>query len=618
MDFHILGRLEVLDEGRETVAVAGSKQRALLALLLLHGNETLSTARLIDELWGEAPPATAAKTVQVHVSRLRKALAAGGDGNGSAGLVLTREHGYELRLDPERLDAARFERLLAEGRSELAAGRPERAASTLERGLALWRGPPLADLAYERFAQPEIARLDELKGVALELLIEAKLALGRHAEVIAELETLTREHPYRERLRGLLMLALYRSDRQAEALQAYQDARRQLVAELGIEPGEQLRELERAILAQDPALSLPAAAPVELPAELATGTPIVGRDGDLEWLRAQWRAAREAPGRLAAIVGARGMGKTRLVAELAAEVRRERRLGALSRRRRATARRTGGARRGAAGGAGRARRRGPRGRGRARGGRGDRRGRDRTAAAAAGDGRGRGACRPPRRRRDAQSDAARRRGRARRGAALRRASCGRGCARRAPARGERRSPRCAPTALLRSGRAPRRKGGSMRRPAARPAGAPACARQRMSWPATSWSCRRSAAAPRAMPSREWSRARSRASPRSTSRTRACFFGREQLVAEMVARLAGAPLMGIVGPSGSGKSSALRAGLLAALAAGVLPGSERWPLALLRPGEHPLAALDRATADAPPRRPHDRGGRSVRGDVHGLP
>ena len=209
--------------------------------------------------------------------------------------------------------------------------------------------------------------------VALELLIEAKLALGRHAEVIAELETLTREHPYRERLRGLLMLALYRSDRQAEALQAYQDARRQLVAELGIEPGEQLRDLERAILAQDPALSLPAAAPVELPAELATGTPIVGREGDLEWLRAQWRAAREAPGRLAAVVGARGMGKTRLVAELAAEVRRE---GASvlyldgAGQPLAVA---GGARRGAAGGAGRARRRGPRGRGRARGGRGDRR-----------------------------------------------------------------------------------------------------------------------------------------------------------------------------------------------------------------------------------------------------
>ena len=241
---------------------------------------------------------------------------------------------------------------------------PPRPSSTPWRSGAGHRWPTSPTSA---FAQPEIARLDELKGVALELLIEAKLALGRHGEVIAELETLTREHPYRERLRGLLMLALYRSDRQAEALQAYQDARRQLVAELGIEPGEQLRELERAILAQDPALSLPAAAPVELPAELATDTPIVGRDADLEWLHAQWRAAREAPGRLAAVVGARGMGKTRLAAELAAEVRRE---GASvlyldgAGQSLAIPALLDAARRG---GAGRARRHRPRGRGRARG-----------------------------------------------------------------------------------------------------------------------------------------------------------------------------------------------------------------------------------------------------------
>ena len=477
MDFHILGRLEVLDEGRETVAVAGSKQRALLALLLLHGNETLSTTRLIDELWGEEPPATAAKTVQVHVSRLRKALAAGENGNGSAGLVLTREHGYELRLDPERLDAARFERLLAEGRSELAAGRPERAASALEHGLALWRGPPLADLAYERFAQPEIARLDELKGVALELLIEAKLALGRHAEVIAELETLTREHPYRERLRGLLMLALYRSDRQAEALQAYQDARRQLVAELGIEPGEQLRDMERAILAQDPALSLPAAEPVELPAELATGTPIVGRDGDLEWLRAQWRAAGEGPGRLAVVVGARGMGKTRLAAELAAEVRRER----------ASVLYLDGAGQPLAV---------PAVLDQVRAAREavlvvlddvDRAGEDVRAAVeeivASATG-GRCCCwrRPRTEALAARLGAAATRSltplgaaeRARRGAALRRATCGRGRAGRAPARGERRSPpsrspRCRGVGARRGGRAAGRGGRSRGERAHRPA-----------------------------------------------------------------------------------------------------------------------------------------------------
>src|SRR5919109_186175 len=235
MDFRILGPLTALDDGRE-VALGGSKQRALLGVLLVHRGETLSTDRLIEELWGERPPATAGKALQVHISRLRKALP-GGAGGESADLVVTREHGYELQLDPERLDSHRFERLLADGRSELAAGRPERAAAALEDGLSLWRGPALADLAYEPFAQPEIARLDDLRMAALEQLMEAKLALGRHAEVIGELETLIGEHPYRERLRGQLMLALYRCDRQADALQAYQDTRRTLVEQLGIEPG---------------------------------------------------------------------------------------------------------------------------------------------------------------------------------------------------------------------------------------------------------------------------------------------------------------------------------------------------------------------------------------------
>ncbi|HEX2415483.1 MAG TPA: BTAD domain-containing putative transcriptional regulator [Thermoleophilaceae bacterium] len=255
IDFLILGPLEAFNEGR-AVRLGGAKQRALLAVFLLHRGEALSTERLIDELWGDRPPATAAKTVQVHVSRLRKALA-GGDGNGSTSMIVTREHGYELKLDPERLDAHRFERLVAEGRRELAAGRPERATAALERALSLWRGPPLADLAYEPFAQREIARLDDLRVGALEQLIEARLALGAHAELVERLETLIAEHPYRERLRAQLMLALYRSDRQAEALQAYQDARRTLVEELGIEPGVRLRGLERAILAQDPALAAP-------------------------------------------------------------------------------------------------------------------------------------------------------------------------------------------------------------------------------------------------------------------------------------------------------------------------------------------------------------------------
>lgn len=271
MDFRILGPLEVLDEGRE-VALGGAKQRALLAVLVLHANETLSTDRLIEELWEERPPATAAKTVQVHVSRLRKALAAGGD------LIETRERGYRLALEPERLDAHRFERLVGEARDELAAERPERAIAVLEDGLLLWRGEPLADLAYEAFARQEIARLEELRVAALELLIEGKLALGGHTEVIGQLEALIGEYPFRERLRAQLMLALYRSDRQADALQAYQNARRKLVGELGIEPGERLRELERAVLAQDPALALPVrkAAPVAEappPVEVAAEEP---------------------------------------------------------------------------------------------------------------------------------------------------------------------------------------------------------------------------------------------------------------------------------------------------------------------------------------------------------
>jgi DNA-binding SARP family transcriptional activator len=270
MDFRILGSLQVLDEGR-VVALGGSKQRALLGLLLLHANETLSADRLIDELWGEDPPATAAKTVQVHVSRLRKAL-------GAEDVVVTREHGYELVLDPERLDATRFERLVAAGRDDLALGDAAGAASGLEDALSMWRGRPIDDLAYEPFAQREIARLEDLHQGALEELIDAKLVLGRHVEVVNQLEGLIEDHPYRERLRGQLMLALYRCDRQADALQAYQEARRSLVEQLGIEPGERLRELERAVLAQDPALAMPAPKPVERPAEPPGQTPSERRE----------------------------------------------------------------------------------------------------------------------------------------------------------------------------------------------------------------------------------------------------------------------------------------------------------------------------------------------------
>ncbi len=252
MEFRILGPLDVVADGR-SVDLGGPKQRALLAALLVRANEVVSQDELIDDLWGEAPPATAAKTLQAYVSRLRKALARDSEEAPTARLE-TQAHGYVLRIPPESLDAVVFQRGLEEGRQALANDEARRAAMRLREALALWRGAALADLAYESFAQPEIARLEELRLSALEERIEADLALGRAGELIGELEPLVERYPLRERLRGELMLALYRTGRHAEALQVYQDGRQQLAAELGLEPGEALRRLERQILEQDPAL----------------------------------------------------------------------------------------------------------------------------------------------------------------------------------------------------------------------------------------------------------------------------------------------------------------------------------------------------------------------------
>jgi DNA-binding SARP family transcriptional activator len=315
MDFCILGRLEVLANGRP-VALGGARQRALLALLVIHANETLSTERLIDELWGERPLATATKTVQVNISRLRKALKEEGDPE----KIVTRGSGYELRLDPERVDARRFESQIGEGRRALAAQRPERAVVLLEAALSLWRGSPLVEFAYEPFAQDEIARLEELRVGAREELIEAKLALGRHVEVVGAVERLIREHPYRERLRAQLMLALYRCDRQAEALQAYQDARRSLVEELGIEPSQRLRELERAILAQDLELAITDQGSAQHPIDSVTEAPaavFAGRRLELAELVGGLDEASVGYGRLFLLIGEPGIGKSRLAQELA-------------------------------------------------------------------------------------------------------------------------------------------------------------------------------------------------------------------------------------------------------------------------------------------------------------
>jgi DNA-binding SARP family transcriptional activator len=290
MDFRILGPLEVLSDGL-ALDLGGQKQRALLALLLLEANRVVSSDRLIEALWEEKPPETASKALQVYVSQLRKLL--------GKERVQTKAPGYLLRLQPEEFDLARFQHLLEQGR--------------LQEALALWRGPALAEFGYQRFAQAEIGRLEELRLACLESRIERDLEQGRHAELVGELEALVRKHPLRERLRTQLILALYRSGRQAEALEVYQDARRALTEELGIEPGRSLRELHQAVLNQDAALEI--AAPVE-PARESAGSAFVGREAELSELFAGLEDAFAGRGRLLLLAGEPGIGKSRLADEL--------------------------------------------------------------------------------------------------------------------------------------------------------------------------------------------------------------------------------------------------------------------------------------------------------------
>ena len=311
MEFRILGPLEVRGESG-AVALEGAKPRAVLALLLMHPNEPVSADRLAVALWGEQAPAAAVKTVQVHVSRLRKAL-------GDPDAVVTTPAGYRLRVRAGELDAERFARRVEQARRALEEGRPAQAAGMLREALGLWRGPPLAELAFEPFAQAEIARLEEQRLTALETRIEADLAVGGQADLVSELQQLVAEHPSRERLAGQLMLALWRSGRQTEALAVYRTTRDALVDAAGVEPGPELARLHEAILQHDPALEM---APAGLPPELdaAAEPALAGRGAELAWLREQWRAVQGGAGRLVAICGVAGIGKRRLVAELAAEV----------------------------------------------------------------------------------------------------------------------------------------------------------------------------------------------------------------------------------------------------------------------------------------------------------
>ena len=255
MQLRILGPFEVCDDTGTEVKIPAGRERALLAVLALRRGEVVSIDALVDALWGERPPSTAAKAVQGYVSHLRRLFEA--DGGATDDVIVTQHPGYALRIDAVQVDAARFERLAHEGRRALEDDDPSAALELLDGALALWRGSVLAEFAFEEFAQREIQRLDELRLSAIEDRNESLLALGRHAELVSALGTLVETNPLRERLRGQLMLALYRTGRQADALDVYRKGRRLLAQDLGLDPGAELQRLEKAILAHDPALAPP-------------------------------------------------------------------------------------------------------------------------------------------------------------------------------------------------------------------------------------------------------------------------------------------------------------------------------------------------------------------------
>jgi WD40 repeat protein/DNA-binding SARP family transcriptional activator len=603
MEIRLLGPIEASLDGRP-VALGPPQQRGVLAMLALEVGRTVSTDRLIEGLWGERAPPSAHKLVQLYVSHLRKLL------DGAEAEIVTRGRGYELRLDADRVDAARFERLVA------AAMRAGSSNGEARDALALWRGTPLADVADEPFAAAEIRRLEQLRLQAAELAIDADLAAGRHNEVIGELEGLVAEEPLREQLHAQRMLALYRSGRQAEALNAYRDLRGMLVEQIGVEPGPELRRLHQAILRQNAELAPQAAVSVGLPPELDRRTPLAGRRDDLEWLHEQWRYAHGGAGRVVLLTGARGIGKTRLVAELAGELNEQGveivyvhgaesdgAAAALGRPRpeprptlvvvddldRAPAEIVSAAARLVVGA----------------------RGRSLLVVLAYRD-------HPPslavsRLEHELEPLSGER-------LALRPLTAD-GVREIAELyAGQRAASAPLGQILVSSGGVPSRIHELVAEWATRDVGERVGARAGRT--GTRRGELRLLESELASDVVEIQAVREKAELYSATPRRqepgggdeadiavcpfkglACFevsdadyfFGRERLVAEMVARLVGANLLGVVGPSGSGKSSAVRAGLLPALASGVLPGSEGWKGILFRPGEHPLANVRRALA-----------------------
>jgi len=312
MDYRILGPLEAFD-GERALSLGGARQRSVLALLLLHPNEALTRDVIVDELWGETPPQTAAKVLQNCVSALRKEMPDGPERLRTVGTS------YVLSLDPEELDRDRFERALTKGRAALAAGEHAEAGEELRRALALWRGAPLCDFTYERFAQDEIVRLQELHVAAVEERIDADFGLGHAEELVPELEALVARFPLRERLRRQLMLALYRAGRQADALAAYRDARQTLMGELGIEPGRALQEAHKAILAQDPVLDGETARAAASGRRAAR--PLLDRDDEVAVLEAGLDDALAGRGRFFIVTGPPGAGKSHLGDEIASRAK---------------------------------------------------------------------------------------------------------------------------------------------------------------------------------------------------------------------------------------------------------------------------------------------------------
>ena len=337
MEFKVLGPMEVL-EGGCRLDVGPRMPQAVLAILVINANRVVSVDRLIDQLWGDTPPATATPMLQGYVSRLRRALEPDRTPGTSARVLVTQPPGYVLRTPTDAVDSERFETLTREGLAALAQGRPTAAGEALRRGLALWRGAPYGDLAFESFVQTEIARLAGLRASASEALAEADLALGHHVEVISDLERLAAADPLRERRWELLALAYYRSGRQAHALRTLDQARTTLVEELGLEPGPSLRRLEGDILAQSASLDWTPPAEDGGPIGASavdtdrSGTPdppgtpdippaperlLVGRTSELAGLVAALADVRAGSSRTVLLSGEPGMGKTRLAEELA-------------------------------------------------------------------------------------------------------------------------------------------------------------------------------------------------------------------------------------------------------------------------------------------------------------